>query len=75
MTAKFRDMSDSLINKMFVVIGGVCIAVVLLLPGLASANIISSTIFFATIFASLTVLTGLFYALYKVSKRSRFMFS
>ena len=75
MTAKFRNMTDSSINKMFAVIGGVGIAVDFLLLGLFSQNSISFIVCVVSVFVSVFVLTGLFYALHKVSKRSRFMFA
>ena len=64
-----------MITKMFVTIGGACIAVVLLLLGLAFAKNISSGVYFASVFASLAILMSLFYGVYRVSKRPRFMFS
>lgn len=73
--SKFRNVSDSMITKMFVGVGGVCIAVVLLLSALVAAYNIQPVVCFAAIFASLAVLIGLFYALDRISKRPRFMFS
>jgi len=72
---KFRQISNSVITKMFVAIGGACIAVVLLLLGLAIAQNIPADVYFACVFTSLAVLMGLFYAVYRISKRPRFMFS
>ena len=73
--SKFRNLSDTTITKAFVTAGATCIAVVLLTLGLAFAENLPPTVFFASLFATLAALTGLFYALHRVSRRPRFMFS
>ena len=72
---KFRQINDHKITEMFVAIGGVAIALVLLVLGLSFAENVSSTIFFVSISASLALFAFLFYMLYRVSRRPRFMFS
>lgn len=72
---KFRNMSDATITKLFVSVGGGCIAAVVAILGLAFVINVPLTIYFGSLSAAVAALVGSFYAIHRVSKRPRFMFS
>lgn len=73
--AKLNKFNDSAIMKMFISIGGVYAVAIFLLFDLTVAENIQPNVFLVVLFASLAVVLGLLYSVYRISKRPRFMFS